>query len=743
MAIMSLIMLQLGDLVMKVDVSTLPSGYALTTDNVEVASFASQDNADTGNDFGADSGSDCDGNGIPDFTEGTADSDGDGIQNQCDLDNDNDGILDSEEGTGDLDGDGIPNYLDLDSDNDGIPDAIEANGGTAPTGYNSSTGRITGSDSDSDGLLNTVDNAPTTAYGAGSTSTLPRGDHDGDGLADYEDKDSDNDGLLDIIEAGGTDSNGDGEVDSFTDSNSDGYKDALTSSPLPIPNTDAAWESTYGLASLPDYLDLDSDNDEIDDTTEGYSTVDLQYPSITTDTDGDGILDLWDTNSGGSPISPEDTDGDGTPDFKDDDTDDDGIPDYIEGNDLNQDFVPDDTKTNTDSNGNGIDDAVDNYCSGVSTVNILATDHGEEDNSDGSMYLSSSDLELVNDGSTHQTVGIYFPGVNITQGATISNAYIQFQTDEVSTGSVTFTIKGQDVDNASTFGSNDYNISSRTTTSASVTWSPADWNTVGQTGTNQRTVDISSIIQEIVNRGGWSSGNGMVIIITGPDNSSNYRTAETDPTLHVDISGSLAYGCGTSIARQDTDEDGEKDWRDDQDDSGSLPVELSEQTIALIQGQGVIIWSTSSETNNHFFRIERSEDGEDFHAIGQVAGAGNSNTLKHYEFVDVNPYAGISYYRIVQVDFNGKSEVFPTLVLENNKANIIKIYPNPAKNSVNVNSSDNAELHIYSITGRLVMSKTIHAGNQQLDISAIEAGVYMVVIHSNNGRTTERLVVQN
>jgi hypothetical protein len=368
-----------GDLVVQLDVTTLPSGYALTTDNIETASFASQDNADTGNDFGADDGSDCDGNGIPDFTEGTADSDGDGIQNQCDLDNDNDGILDSEEGTGDLDGDGIPNYFDLDSDNDGIPDAIEANGGTAPTGYNSSTGRITGSDSDSDGLLNTVDNAPTTAYGSGSTSTLPRGDHDGDGYADYKDKDSDNDGLLDIIEAGGTDSNGDGEVDSFTDSNSDGYKDALTSSPLPIPNTDAAWESTYGLTSLPNYLDLDSDNDEIDDLTEGYSTADLIYPAIIIDSDGDGILDLWDNNDGGAAISPEDTDSDGTPDYLDSDSDNDGTDDAIEGNDLNQDGVADDTKSNTDANGNGIDDAIDNNCSSGGIHYACGTDIALQD----------------------------------------------------------------------------------------------------------------------------------------------------------------------------------------------------------------------------------------------------------------------------------------------------------------------------------------------------------------------------
>ena len=732
-----------GDLVMQIDLSTLPSGYALTTNNVEAASFASQDNADTGNDFGADTGSDCDGNGIPDFTEGTADSDGDGISNQCDLDNDNDGILDSEEGIGDFDGDGIPNYLDLDSDNDGIPDAIEANGGSAPSGYNSSTGRISGSDSDSDGLLNSVDNAPSTAYGAGSTSTLPRGDHDGDGNADYKDMDSDNDGILDVLEAGGTDNNGDGEIDGFSDSNSDGYYDALTSSPLPIPNTDYAWENTYGLTILPNYLDLDSDNDEIDDLTEGYSTVDLTYPSITTDTDGDGILDLWDINSGGSPISPEDTDGDLMPDYVDDDTDDDAIPDFIEGNDIDQDFVPDIAKSNTDNNGNGIDDAVDNYCSGVSTVNVLSTDYAEEDNSDGDIDLNSSDLELVNDGSTHQTVGMFFGGVNIAQGASIANAYIQFQVDEVSTGSITLTIRGQDVDNASAFTSTDYNVSSRTTTSASVTWSPSDWNTVGEEGSNQRTVNISSIIQEIVDRPGWSSGNGMVLIITGPDNVNEYRrTAENDPTLVVEVSGALSYGCGTNIARQDTDTDGEKDWRDDQDDSGSLPVELISQSAEYHDGKVELTWKTLSEINNHYFIVQRSQDGENFEEIGQVAGSGTTNTAKNYKFDDNNPYKGISYYQLIQVDFDGTKNPLPIMFVEVSSPFESKVYPNPVKEMLYIQSNSEALLEVFDIAGRQVKSQPIMEGLFQMNVKEFESGVYFFTLTSGDQRTTHRVIIQ-
>ena len=341
-----------ADLLVRIDESTLPAGYALTTDNIETASFTDYANAETdpNNDFGATDGADCDGDGIPDFIEGTVDTDNDGIDDNCDLDSDNDGILDADEGLIDSDNDGIIDMLDLDSDNDGIPDAIEANNGIAPTGYDASTGNIVGTDSDNDGLLNSVDDLPNNQY-AGSTSTLDNPDHDGDGVNDYLDLDSDNDGILDVVEAGGTDTNLDGKIDGFTDNNTDGYSDPLTTAALPIPNTDANGN--------PNYIDVDSDDDGLDDTLEGLTTPAYATPPIVSDNDGDGIIDFWDISFGGTPITPTDTDGDLIPDYQDLDSDNDSIVDVIEGNDANHDGVADFNALNVDADGDGIDDAYD------------------------------------------------------------------------------------------------------------------------------------------------------------------------------------------------------------------------------------------------------------------------------------------------------------------------------------------------------------------------------------------------
>ena len=131
-----------------------------------------------------------------------------------------------------------------------------------------------------------------------------------------------------------------------------------------------------------------------------------------------------------------------------------------------------------------------------------------------------------------------FNGVGIPQGAAILNAYLQFQVDETDSGSeLDLEIRGQDDDNATTFTSSTGNISSRPTTGNVVSWAPPPWTSTGAAGSDQRTPDISAIIQEIVNRTGWVANNSLVIIITG----SGERTAESyngsssaAPLLHVE-----------------------------------------------------------------------------------------------------------------------------------------------------------------------------------------------------------------
>jgi hypothetical protein len=155
-------------------------------------------------------------------------------------------------------------------------------------------------------------------------------------------------------------------------------------------------------------------------------------------------------------------------------------------------------------------------------VRVAADNDDAEERESGSMYLDSSDLEMVFDGGG-QKVGLRFQNVTVPAGASISNAYIQFQVDETSSGTTQLTIHGQAIANAPAFTSSADNISNRSPTAASVPWNPTSWTSSGAAGTAQRTENIASVIEEIVGGNGWQSGNALVIVITG----SGERVAES------------------------------------------------------------------------------------------------------------------------------------------------------------------------------------------------------------------------
>jgi hypothetical protein len=152
------------------------------------------------------------------------------------------------------------------------------------------------------------------------------------------------------------------------------------------------------------------------------------------------------------------------------------------------------------------------------------------------MSRTSSDLELVYDREI-QTVGLRFSNVTLPPGATVVNAYIQFQVDEISTDAAVLTIQGQAEVNPVTFENTNGDISNRTRTTAAANWIPDHWTIVGQAGLSQQTPDIAPVIQEIINLPGWVDGSSLVFIITG----TGSRVAESfngnqaaAPLLHVE-----------------------------------------------------------------------------------------------------------------------------------------------------------------------------------------------------------------
>ena len=153
---------------------------------------------------------------------------------------------------------------------------------------------------------------------------------------------------------------------------------------------------------------------------------------------------------------------------------------------------------------------------------IAAASDDTEEEIGGTISSNTTDIELVT-GSTLQIDGLRFTNITVPQGATILSAYIQFEADEAQSEVTNLVFQGQASDNAPTFTTTAGNVSSRPRTSASASWAPVPWTVVGEQGANQRTGDLKAVIQEIVNRPGWASGNALAIIISG----SGHRTARS------------------------------------------------------------------------------------------------------------------------------------------------------------------------------------------------------------------------
>jgi uncharacterized repeat protein (TIGR01451 family) len=286
-------------------------------------------NVDANNTGAAGSGN---GLGLPDL-------DGDGVPNYIDLDSDNDGIPDVREVNGiDANNDGkVDNYTD--TDGDGYSDALDGDVGNDGTIENPSGGLLkTGPDGNNDGRAD----------------SYPNKNFDGDTRANPYDLDSDNDGITDVREGGFTDANSDGFADGTK--GADGWDDNIDAlGTLVLPNSDGSGN--------PNYMDIDADNDGIPDNIEGPSSTGYQLPTyLDTDGDGlDNRYDNAPAAFGGNGNTPNDQDGDLIPDYMDLDTDNDGLPDIIEGNDFNLNNIQDDlvTLTGVDTDGDGLDDRFD------------------------------------------------------------------------------------------------------------------------------------------------------------------------------------------------------------------------------------------------------------------------------------------------------------------------------------------------------------------------------------------------
>ncbi|MCZ2222218.1 MAG: M12 family metallo-peptidase [Chitinophagales bacterium] len=180
--------------------------------------------------------------------------------------------------------------------------------------------------------------------------------------------------------------------------------------------------------------------------------------------------------------------------------------------------------------------------------------------------------------------------------------------------------------------------------------------------------------------------------------------------------------------------------------SGVVPVTFTQLTAKKNENHVILNWGTVTEINSSHFIVERSSTGRDFvNSIGKITAAGNS-TIKHdYTFTDINPNKGVNYYRVKQVDRDGAYTYSNTVSVNFDKSgSIIIVYPNPVKNSLNIefasNKNGKVQVQIVDARGSIVAQNTFNVtigrNINSIQLNNLASGVYMLKYTDVDGGIT-------
>jgi len=186
-----------------------------------------------------------------------------------------------------------------------------------------------------------------------------------------------------------------------------------------------------------------------------------------------------------------------------------------------------------------------------------------------------------------------------------------------------------------------------------------------------------------------------------------------------------------------------------------LPVELLSFTAKLDGTRVLLDWKTASEIDNKYFTVDKTKDTRKFAEVARVQGAGTTNLASTYSAVDETPYAGVSYYRLRQTDFDGHVSDQGMVAVNNtggSETQTVIVFPNPAQNvPMNVNlrgyeSGEQVAFDVKDAKGQTVLSRALQVENTgelmyTFDTTSLTSGIYILIVRGSLGPVSVKVVV--
>ncbi len=187
-------------------------------------------------------------------------------------------------------------------------------------------------------------------------------------------------------------------------------------------------------------------------------------------------------------------------------------------------------------------------------------------------------------------------------------------------------------------------------------------------------------------------------------------------------------------------------WYTRNDLNAPLPVLLNEFTAQKEENSVLLKWTTAQEINSSRFVVEKSRDGRTWRDIGSVNAAGNSTSISNYNFYDNAPFSGVNYYRLKQIDRDGRfvySSVKTVLFTKNIE---VRITPNPAVDFVTIDiakkSLEKSDIIISDVNGKIIDRFATAEQQKHIDLAAYTKGIYFIKTITDKSVNTQKIVVQ-
>lgn len=177
----------------------------------------------------------------------------------------------------------------------------------------------------------------------------------------------------------------------------------------------------------------------------------------------------------------------------------------------------------------------------------------------------------------------------------------------------------------------------------------------------------------------------------------------------------------------------------------SLPIELLSFHAVCNNGILTFTWETATETNNEFFTIEKSNDALTFEPIAQIQGSGTSSQKRFYSY-QLDGSEGVTYYRLKQTDFDGKTSTFRTIAVQCvdfMQTPSFDIYPQPAKEQfiISTNGYTIKNISMCNMLGQQVKNQEVNSSNITLNVSNLPKGIYNLIIKMSDNTTYYKKIV--